>query len=283
MGRWSSAALAVSICGTGELPPYPGLSRLVPRLPDRYRACSPPSPPPPSARSTPAGCAAKLCCPAVPAATRKPAAARTAATSPARPGTSRTIPGSGSRCAATATTTRPPSCSTPTPGTCGGGSPSTCPATWRGYPGSPEGAALGAAHPLRQGRRIPGTRHRPFPRRHPPGRPGEDYQPPPARYTADLLCDAIRQATAAVRLTVSPGSAAPAVRLTFGAPQGTHARPDDCTSSPAVRLLPSRGLHRSPSRRTALPALAGSRSRRGRGHLRRVNRRGARPARRGHH
>ena len=55
--------------------------------------------------------------------------------------------------------------------------------------------------------------------------PGQDYQPPPARYTADLLCDAIRQATAAVRLTVSPGSAAPAVRLTFGAPQGTDARP----------------------------------------------------------
>ena len=55
--------------------------------------------------------------------------------------------------------------------------------------------------------------------------PGQDYQPPPARYTAELLCDAIRQATAAVTLTVSPGMAGPAVRLTFGAPQGTDARP----------------------------------------------------------
>ena len=55
--------------------------------------------------------------------------------------------------------------------------------------------------------------------------PGQDYQPPPARYTARMLCDAIRQATAAVTLTVSPGPAGPAVRLTFGAPQGTDARP----------------------------------------------------------
>jgi len=55
--------------------------------------------------------------------------------------------------------------------------------------------------------------------------PGQDYQPPPARYTADLLCDAIRQATAAISLTVSSGPVVPAVRLTFGAPQGTDARP----------------------------------------------------------
>ena len=34
--------------------------------------------------------------------------------------------------------------------------------------------------------------------------PGEDYQPPPARYTADLLADAIGQAAAAVRLAVQP-------------------------------------------------------------------------------
>ncbi len=39
--------------------------------------------------------------------------------------------------------------------------------------------------------------------------PGEDYQPPPARYTADLLCDAIRQATAAVTLTATPARQAP--------------------------------------------------------------------------
>jgi hypothetical protein len=54
---------------------------------------------------------------------------------------------------------------------------------------------------------------------------GQDYQPPPARYTADLLSDAIRQATAAISLTVSSGPVVPAVRLAFGAPQGTDARP----------------------------------------------------------
>ena len=55
--------------------------------------------------------------------------------------------------------------------------------------------------------------------------PGQDYQPPPAPYTADLLCDAIRQATAAISSDrhYRPGS--PAIRLTFGAPQGTDARP----------------------------------------------------------
>jgi hypothetical protein len=53
--------------------------------------------------------------------------------------------------------------------------------------------------------------------------PGDDYQPPPVRYTADLLCDAIVQAAAAVTLTAAPGPAAPAVRLGFG-PQ-TDARP----------------------------------------------------------
>ena len=40
-----------------------------------------------------------------------------------------------------------------------------------------------------------------------------------------MLCDAIRRATAAVTITASPGPAIPAVRLTFGAPQGTDARP----------------------------------------------------------
>ncbi|HLX47818.1 MAG TPA: replication initiator [Streptosporangiaceae bacterium] len=34
--------------------------------------------------------------------------------------------------------------------------------------------------------------------------PGEDYQPPPASYTADLLCQAIEQAAAAVRLVLEP-------------------------------------------------------------------------------
>jgi hypothetical protein len=34
--------------------------------------------------------------------------------------------------------------------------------------------------------------------------PAQDYQPPPKRFTADLLCDAIVQAAAAVRRTVGP-------------------------------------------------------------------------------
>ncbi len=34
--------------------------------------------------------------------------------------------------------------------------------------------------------------------------PGEDYQPPPAGYTADLLCDAIGQAAAAAALVIEP-------------------------------------------------------------------------------
>ena len=44
--------------------------------------------------------------------------------------------------------------------------------------------------------------------------PGEDYQPPPARYTAALLCDAIDQAAAAVTLTTGPDGLA--VVLGFG-------------------------------------------------------------------
>ena len=51
--------------------------------------------------------------------------------------------------------------------------------------------------------------------------PGDAYQPPPGRYTAALLCDAIGQAAAAVTLTTGPPG--PAVRLTFG-PQ-TDTRP----------------------------------------------------------
>ncbi len=37
--------------------------------------------------------------------------------------------------------------------------------------------------------------------------PGDDYQPPPARFTAGLLCEAIDQAAAAVALPVDPGPA----------------------------------------------------------------------------
>jgi hypothetical protein len=61
---------------------------------------------------------------------------------------------------------------------------------------------------------------------------GGDYQPPAARYDAALLCDAIGQAVAAVRLTVDGSDAA--VALTFGAPQGTDVRPihrDDVTGT----------------------------------------------------
>src|SRR5271170_7451869 len=43
---------------------------------------------------------------------------------------------------------------------------------------------------------------------------GQDYQPPPARYTAALLAEAIDQAAAAVTLTTGPHG--PAIRLGFG-------------------------------------------------------------------
>ena len=51
--------------------------------------------------------------------------------------------------------------------------------------------------------------------------PGEDYQPPPARYTADLLCDAIGQAAAAVRVPADLGASRPAL-LRFGAQTDTR-------------------------------------------------------------
>jgi len=47
--------------------------------------------------------------------------------------------------------------------------------------------------------------------------PGDDYQPPPARFTADLLRDAIGQAAAAVTLPVDPGPHTAPLRLRFGA------------------------------------------------------------------
>jgi hypothetical protein len=48
--------------------------------------------------------------------------------------------------------------------------------------------------------------------------PGDDYQPPPARFTTDLLCDAIGQAAAAVAITVGPDThpAWPTLTLRFG-------------------------------------------------------------------
>jgi hypothetical protein len=55
--------------------------------------------------------------------------------------------------------------------------------------------------------------------------PGDDYLPPPARFTTDMLCDAIRQAAATVSITTGTGPGQPARQLTFGAPQGTDVRP----------------------------------------------------------
>jgi hypothetical protein len=47
--------------------------------------------------------------------------------------------------------------------------------------------------------------------------PGDDYQPPPGRFTTALLCEAIDQATAAATITADPGSGhGPAVVLRFG-------------------------------------------------------------------
>ena len=49
--------------------------------------------------------------------------------------------------------------------------------------------------------------------------PGEDYQPPPAMFTADLLCTAVEHASAAVRLDLGPDAehpVIPAVTLGFG-------------------------------------------------------------------
>ena len=51
--------------------------------------------------------------------------------------------------------------------------------------------------------------------------PGEDYQPPPASYTAALLCAAIDQAAAAVRVPADLGANRP-VLLRFGAQTDTR-------------------------------------------------------------
>jgi hypothetical protein len=53
--------------------------------------------------------------------------------------------------------------------------------------------------------------------------PGDGYQPPPDGITADMLCDAFRQAAAAVRIAADDPHGA--VMLSFGAPQGTDVRP----------------------------------------------------------
>ena len=80
-----------------------------------------------------------------------------------------------------------PCCSTPTRPTCGAGSSRTCPAAGLAGRGHPEDAARPAPHPVRQGRRIPGTRRRPLPRRDPPGRPRRGL-PAPARPLTPPTC-----------------------------------------------------------------------------------------------
>ena len=68
--------------------------------------------------------------------------------------------------------------------------------------------------------------------------PGEDYQPPPAAYTADLLADAIGQAAAAVRLAVRPDTEhpdRPVCTLRFGAqtdPRPVHRKTVVATGEP---------------------------------------------------
>jgi hypothetical protein len=62
--------------------------------------------------------------------------------------------------------------------------------------------------------------------------PGEDYQPPPGHYTADLLCKAITSAAAAVRLVLAPDTghpAMPALTLCFGVQTDTRPVRHDTT------------------------------------------------------
>ena len=82
--------------------------------------------------------------------------------------------------------------------------------------GHPQAAARRPAHPLRQGRRIPGPRRHPLPRRDPPRRPRHRLPLPPPRYTTAVLCDAITLAARAVRIDAPTGPGRPRVRLGFG-------------------------------------------------------------------
>lgn len=82
-------------------------------------------------------------------------------------------------------------------------------------------AARRPPRPVRQGGRIPGPWRRPLHAVIRLDAPGEDYQPPPARYTADLLCNAIGRAAAAVRVPADAGQIRP-VLLGFGAQTDTR-------------------------------------------------------------
>ena len=77
--------------------------------------------------------------------------------------------------------------------------------------------------------------------------PGEDYQPPPPGYTAALLCDAIAQAAAAVRVPPTPAHGR-AVLLRFGAQTDTRPiRRDSRSPAPASRWTARRWPTTSPS------------------------------------
>ena len=156
----------------------------------RTRACSPPSPRRRSARSTPGGCAARPSCPAVPAATPKPAAARTAATSPARPATSRPTPGSASPCARDCYDYQAAVLFNAHAADLWRRFTTYLPRRLARRPGITQKTLRALApHPVRQGRRVPGTRRRPLPRRHPPGRTRRGL-PAPARRPTPPTCSA---------------------------------------------------------------------------------------------
>ena len=114
-------------------------------------------------------------------------------------------PGSAGRSAPNAMTMRLPSSSTLMRASCGAGSPPTSPAIW----------PAGLASPSRQLRALVRVRYVKVAEYQERGvvhfhavirldAPGEDYQPPAERFTADLLTGAIRDAAAAVRLVQGP-------------------------------------------------------------------------------
>ena len=74
--------------------------------------------------------------------------------------------------------------------------------------------------------------------------PGENYQSPPAGYTAALLCDAIDQAAAAVRVPADLGAAAPSCSGSARRPTPAHPPRRDRGHRPAARRPGCRQLHR---------------------------------------
>src|SRR5215472_8017427 len=95
--------------------------------------------------------------------------------------------------------------------------------------------------------------------------PSEDYQPPPPGIDADMLSDAIGQASAAVRLPVT-ASGGPAL-LTFGSSQGTDVRPirrDDITGTgqPLSRQAVANYIAKYATKTLSVPGLPSLRLRR---------------------